>query len=136
MKCSGLTRNGASALLALADDWTCEECTHCENREYTTTTQPYSDASEKYVGLDKTSLDKLAILQWNADGLSTKVTELRERLVEEDIHVCVIQETKLGRNVISPKIQGYRAVLRADRKGTMSGGGLIIYVKDTYKIHL
>ena len=131
MKCSGLTRNGASALLALAGDWTCEECSHCENREYTTTTQSYSDASEKYIGSDKHSLDKLAILQWNADGLSTKVTELRERLVEEDIDVCVIQETKLGRNVISPKIQGYRAVLRADRKGTMSGGGLIIYAKDS-----
>ena len=53
------------------------------------------------------------------------------RLVDGDIDVCVIQETKLGRNVISPKIPGYNAILRADRKGTMSSEGLIIYAKNS-----
>ncbi len=37
----------------------------------------------------------LRILQWNADGLSTKVQELRDRLAAESIDVCLIQVTKL-----------------------------------------
>ncbi len=37
----------------------------------------------------------LRILQWNADGLSTKVQELRDRLAAESIDVCLIQKTKL-----------------------------------------
>ena len=89
------------------------------------------EVSEFYKGSDKLDLDALSILQWNADGLSTKVVELRERLVAENIDVCVIQETKLKHDLVSPKIYGYKTILRADRKGTISGGGLLIYAKET-----
>ncbi len=37
----------------------------------------------------RTSKPTLRILQWNADGLSTKAQELRDRLAAESIGVCV-----------------------------------------------
>jgi len=70
----------------------------------------------------------LSVLQWNADGLAT---ELRTRLVEEDIDVLTVHERKLRLNVKTPTIHGYKAIHRADRRGGIAGGRLITYVKDS-----
>ncbi len=43
----------------------------------------------------RVSQSALRILQWNADGLSPKVQELRQRLQVGKIDICLIQETKL-----------------------------------------
>ena len=34
------------------------------------------------------------VMQWNADGVSTKAFELRQKLLEDDIDNCLVQETK------------------------------------------
>ena len=71
----------------------------------------------------------MKIYQWNADGLATKIYELKNRLAEKEIDICMIQETKLRLGDTSPRIPGY-ACLRDDRKA-MYGGGLMTYIKET-----
>ena len=71
----------------------------------------------------------LRLLQWNADGIKTKVGELEMRLKERDIDLAMIQESKLEKGQRTPHIKGYIAI-REDRQGTR-GGGLLNYVRDS-----
>ena len=127
-KCSGLSRDGVASIQVHNGLWVCKKCDKHEERDYVTTNPRGVEVSERTIGPTKNGL---TVLQWNADGLSTKTTELRERLLHEDIDVCVVQESKLKKNLNSPKIYGYNTILRADRKGMMAGGGLIIYAKNS-----
>ena len=67
-------------------------------------------------------------MQWNAVGITTKIIEVRERLKEDKIDSCNIQETKLTPQKSTLKISGCKAVMPADRKGGIQGGGLITYI--------
>ena len=71
-------------------------------------------------------------MQWNADTLLTKVIELKARLISDDIDVCAIQETKLLEHSNLPSFtnEGYN-IIRADRKLTNAGGGLLFLVRST-----
>jgi hypothetical protein len=71
----------------------------------------------------------LRILQWNADGIRSGLSELEERLQQMEIDVAVIQETKLRRNNATPKFEGY-ATIRHDRANEKQGGGLLSLVKN------
>ena len=80
------------------------------------------------------TLNKLKILQWNADSLLSKVEELRDYLEEEKIDVFMIQETKLIMTDPTPKFKGYTLV-RQDRVQRVGcernrGGGLITGIKE------
>ncbi len=66
---------------------------------------------------------------WNADGLSTKVQERRDRLAAETIDVCLIQDTKLAKKDISPPLPGYNSI-RFGRPSTHQGVGLLTLVKE------
>ena len=128
-KCSSLTRDAVEAMLMVADyQWTCKDCEEKESRDYNTQPPNSNTVSEQVKGERK---DSLKILQWNADGLSTKIFELRDRLLKDDIDICNIQETKLKANAKTPYIQGYKSTKRADRRGGIQGGGLITYIKDS-----
>ena len=74
--------------------------------------------------------ETLRIIQWNADTISTKALELQDRLVKDDIDICLIQETKLSENSRTPRFEGYVCV-RADRKQKNTGGGLLTLLKST-----
>ncbi len=52
----------------------------------------------------------LHILRWNADGLSTKVQELRDSMAAEIIDVCLIQETKLTEKDAPPPFPDYNPI--------------------------
>ena len=67
-------------------------------------------------------------MQWNADTISTKQFELRDRLLKEDIDICLVQETYLSSKDRTPKIKGYDGVYQTDRTYA-KGGGLITYVR-------
>ena len=77
----------------------------------------------------------LKILQLNINGIRNKATELQQLLIEENIDVAVIQETRLQPSSKTPTIPNY-SFTRQDRHTTTSaksktiGGGLIIYIKD------
>ena len=68
------------------------------------------------------------ILQWNANGIGNKQTELSIFLEAHDVKVAVIQESKLTAKSRSPNIQNYTLV-RQDRRQS-PGGGL-----QFFKIH-
>ena len=127
-KCSGLTRDTVKVLMEANSEWMCPECEKKESRDFSSTPQQTASVSEKVHGRHRTSLK---FLQWNADGLATKVPELQERLKKEDIDVVLIQETKLQPHLRTPKIQGYKIALRSDRRGGIKGGGLATYVRDS-----
>ena len=81
------------------------------------------------------SKDSLRILQWNANGLKLKSTELETRLKELDIDVAVIQETHLSKKDRTPTIQDSHGrrfnAVRVDRTNTSRGGGLAIYIRES-----
>ena len=80
-------------------------------------------------------IDKLTILQWNADALLSKIEELRGYLEEKDIDIFMIQETKLisSDRDIEKKFPGF-TVKRQDRPQKIGcernrGGGVMVGIK-------
>ena len=60
-------------------------------------------------------------------AISTKMYELQTRFLEENLDVCLVQETYLKENSQESYIEGY-ATIRADRQAVQHGG-LITFVK-------
>ncbi len=96
--CSELTKDAATAALH-GGSWICNRCAVVPPSRPNIAAQPRTEVSEPPC---RTSKHMLRILQWNADGLSTKVQELRDRLAAQSINVCLIQETKLAEKDASP----------------------------------
>ncbi len=78
---------------------------------------------------NRVSQSTLRILQWNVDGLSTKVHELRQRHQLEKVNICLTQETKLTPKGQTPDFPGFSAI-RQDRPASHRGGGLLTLVKE------
>ncbi len=64
-----------------------------------------------------------------ADGLSTIQHELRLRLNDDSINICLIQDTKLVPKDITAASSGFCAI-RADRPTNQRGGGLLTLIGD------
>ena len=84
------------------------------------------ECSAKMISEEK---ETLRVVQWNAEALSTKMFELTARMLEEDIDICLIQESHLQEKNQTPYIEGYKT-MRADRT-VCKHGGLIAFVKKT-----
>ena len=69
---------------------------------------------------------KLKILQWNCNGIKTKLQELISFINQHQIKVIALQETKLNSNSTSPEIPNFTLV-RKDRTKDR-GGGIAIFV--------
>ena len=63
-------------------------------------------------------------MHWNAEGVSSKKTELEQVLHSKDISVCCIQETHLQKDKTF-KVRGYQCY-RADRQDRSKGGVLTL----------
>ena len=70
----------------------------------------------------------LRLMQWNANGISGKITELLTFLHSNNVNTAVIQETKLTNNT-KPLIASGWAAARLDRHKN-KGGGLLMLIKD------
>lgn len=107
-------------------EWQCLDCEEKENKQNEPTDDPSKppDASEQ----QRINKNHLRILQWNADGLYTKMGELKERLSQQDVDVALIQEAKLRKTDRTPRIPGYTTI-REDRVGG-PGGGLVTFIKE------
>ena len=66
------------------------------------------------------------IMQFNANGIGNKLTELGEFLKRHNIKVVVIQESKLSSNSKTPSIQNFTTVRKDHRQG--QGGGLLTLI--------
>ena len=71
----------------------------------------------------------LQLLQWNANRISGKITELLTFLHSNNVNIAAIQETKLTNKNKSLKTPGFTAV-RLDRHKN-KGSGLLMLIKDT-----
>ena len=77
-----------------------------------------------------TMSDKLFnILQWKANGIGNKQTELSIFLEAHNVKVAAIQESKLTAKSRSPKIQNYTLVQQDRRQGP--GGGLLFFIHNS-----
>ena len=118
-RCSGL-RNAAD--YRKANGWICTA--------YITPPQPHAPSPPPSPAHTPTMPDKtFNILQWNANGIGNKQTELSIFLEAHDIKVAAIQESKLTAQSRSPNIQNYTLVRQDRRQGP--GGGLLIFIHNT-----
>ena len=124
--CTGLTKSAMDPVLN-SNNWMCHRCTAKDlfPQNLPDTNIPAGKHEPKFTGGAK----NLRIMQWNADGINTKIAELNHFVNEHKIDVVIIQETKLTENKPTPKLYGY-ACVRSDRPGSeFPGGGLITYIK-------
>ena len=73
-------------------------------------------------------------MQWNAEGLVKKKTELEKILKEESIDICCIQETHLKKDKTF-KMRGYQCI-RTDSAGDRNKGGDLTLVKLNFSAYL
>ena len=71
----------------------------------------------------------LRLMQWKAQGISGKITELLTFLHSNNVNIAAIQETKPTNKTKTLKTPGWAAV-RLDRHKN-KGGGLLMLIKDT-----
>ena len=76
----------------------------------------------------------LKILQWNAEGLVKKKTELEKILKEESIDIWCIQENHLKKDKTF-KMRGHQCI-RTDRAGDRNKEGVLTLVKLNFKAYL
>ena len=108
-RCSGGLRNAAD--YRKANGWICM-----------TTLQPRTPSPPPSPAHTPTISDKtFNILQWNANGIGNKQTELSIFLEAHDVKVAAIQESKLTAQSRSPNIQNY-TIVRQDRRQGPGGG--------------
>ena len=118
-RCSG-RRNAAD--YRKANGWICTVCM--------TSPHPRAPSPPPSPALTPTMSDKtFNILQWNANGIGNKQTELSIFLEAHDVKVAAIQESKLMAQSRSPNIQNYTLVRQDRRQGT--GGGLLFFIHNS-----
>ena len=128
--CKELDTRDAKRKAVKNNDW---ECNTCLVKQRLPDEAPDStDAiSQKSEPKSRTKLNRpLRILQWNAEGVNPKMSELRCFMDEYKIDIALIQESKLMPKRNSPVLKGY-SVIRGDRIGAeFPGGGLLTVVKE------
>ena len=120
-RCSGL-RNAAD--YRKANGWI---CTACMTPPRPRTPSPPPSPAHMPTMSDKT----FNILQWNANGIGNKQTELSIFLEAHNVKVAAIQESKLTTKSRSPNIQNYTLVRHDRRQGP--GGGLLFFIHNSVR---
>jgi len=110
---------------------------HNKHTNQTTKTQHTNKTNTKKTkkpSKPKIKNPKLKILQLNINGIQNKTMELQKLLTDQNIDIALIQESKLNSSSKTPYILNY-SNSRQDRQNSnskqkLSGGGLIIYIKN------
>ena len=89
-KCSGLATRGAQEKAKTNQDWECKYC-RIKRRPPDQPPETQDATSQKSEPKSRTLKQPLRILQWNAEGLNTKTSELNFFLDEYKIDIAVIQ---------------------------------------------
>ena len=128
--CTDLDTRGAKENARRNNDWECNTCV-IKNRPPDEPPESTDAISQKSEPRSKTKMKRpLRIVQWNAEGINTKTSELRCFLEEYKIDVAVIQESKLMPKRNSPDLKGY-SLIRGDRIGAEHpGGGVLTIIKE------
>ena len=124
-KCSGLLN---AAQYRRNKDWTCDPCSASKTQQ--PTPPPPSPSPTPAPSVDQISDDStFNVLQFNANGIGNKLTELGVVLARNKVKVAVIQESKLSSKSKNPCIWNYTTV-RKDRPHS-HGGGLLVFIHES-----
>ena len=107
--------------------WKCEKCTNIQRNCTSQSTNRGPTNSLPSQPVPSTTRNKLKIYQWNADGIRPKLLELRDRLLNSNINILVVQGLKLRKTDKTPSIEGY-ATIRKDRNNIL-GAGLLLFIR-------
>ena len=112
--------------------WKCEKCTNLQQSrtsesESTNCQLPESTNSSPSQTLPATLRNKLKIFWWNADGVCLKHKELRECLINFDIDILAVQESKLWKADKTPLIESYATVWK--HRHNILGGCLLLFIR-------
>ena len=124
-KCSGLLN---AAQYRRNKDWTCDPCSASKTKQSTPpppSPPPTPAPSAEQISDDST----FNVLQFNANGIGNKLTELGVVLERNKVKVAVIQESKLTSKSKNPCIRNYTTV-RKDRPHG-HGGGLPVFIHES-----
>ena len=89
--------------------WKCKKCTNIQQNltsESTNRVLPGPTNLLPSQPVPSTLQKKLKIYQWNADGIRPKLLELRDCLLNSDIDILAVQESKLRKTDKTPSIKG------------------------------
>ena len=95
------------------DQWKCKKCTMLQQNclaESTNCELPRPTNSIPSKPQLLIFQNKLKIYQWNADSIHPKFLELPNLLINSDIDILAVQESKLQKADKTPFIEGYAAV--------------------------
>ena len=126
-RCSGWVHSKCSGLQNAAEyrrtkDWVCSSC---NSPPTLPKLQPPPIPTQ---AVDENSF---TIMQFIANGIGNKLTELGEFLKRHNVKVVVIQESKLSSNSKTPSIQNFTTV----RKDRRQGGGLLTLIHKSINYH-
>ena len=108
---------------------TCRSCKNDPLCSPTPQPSPSSPPPPNYQTPKTNNIDQkydIKILQWNCNGIKNKLTELHNFIIEHNIKIVVLQETKLTAKSTQPNMDGF-TLIRKDR-GRDKGGGLAIFI--------
>jgi exonuclease III len=77
-------------------------------------------------------INKLKIVHWNANSISNKKEELKIFLKNQNVDICVVSETKLGKNSIfdfSDFEKDYNILIKF-RQNKGGAGGIAVFIKN------
>ena len=116
-RCSGWVHSKCSGLQNAAEyrrikDWVCSSCS---SPPTLLKPQPLPTS----IPIEVVDGNSFTIMQFNANGIGNKLTELGEFLKRHNVKVAVIQESKLSSNSKTPSIQNFITV-RKDRQGLLT----------------
>ena len=123
-RCSGWVHSKCSGLQNAAEyrrvkDWVCSSFS-------SPPTLPKPQPLPTSIPTQAVDGNSFTIKQFNANGISNKLTELGEFLKRHNVKVAVIQEAKLSPNSKTPSIQNFTTVRKDRRQG--QGGGLLTLI--------
>ena len=72
-------------------------------------------------------------MQWIANGISNKASELKQRATDFDLDLIMILESHLKPDLSEPSIPGYGKPFCSDR-ANKDRGGLITYLNDSPEV--
>ena len=125
-RCSGLVHSKCVGLQNAAEyrrikDWVFSSCS-------SPPTLPKPKPLPPSIPTQAVDGNSFTIIQFNANGIGNKLTELGEFLERYNIKVSAIQESKLSPNYKTPSIQNFTTV-RNDRRQDQGGDLLILIHK-------
>ena len=107
--------------------WKCGKCSNIQQNCTSESTNRRPTNSLPSQPVPSSTRNKLKIYQWNADGIRPKLLELCDCLLNSNIDVLVVQESKLWKTDKTRSIEDY-ATIKKDRNNIL-GGGLLFFTR-------